>query len=154
PASPDDVEIFNGLREGLQVLKDAGFFLIVVTNQPDVARGKTTREAVEAINALIARELPAIDRFVVCYHDNDDHCDCRKPRPGMLLASAKDLNIDLGRSYMIGDRWGDVEAGIAASCRTIFIDYGYLEKRPTHCDRRVSSTEEALQVIESERQNE
>jgi D-glycero-D-manno-heptose 1,7-bisphosphate phosphatase len=150
PACVADVKIFDGLRNDLQHLKDAGFLLIVVTNQPDVARGKTSRETVEGINALVARELPAIDRFMVCYHDNEENCDCRKPRPGMLLASAREFNIDLARSYIIGDRWADVEAGIAASCRTIFIDNGYLEKQPTHCDYRVSSTREGLGIIRSE----
>jgi D-glycero-D-manno-heptose 1,7-bisphosphate phosphatase len=106
PTRVEDVEIYAGLREQLQRLKDRGFFLIVVTNQPDVVRGTTSRETVDGINRTIAREIPAIDRILVCFHDNGDGCGCRKPRPGMLLAGAKEFDVDLQRSYMVGDRRG------------------------------------------------
>jgi len=109
PARVEDLEIYEGLSERLQRLKDRGFILIVVTNQPDVARGTTRKETVEAINRLIAREIPAIERFIVCFHDSSDGCDCRKPKPGMLLAGAADFNVDLKRSYIVGDRGSDVE---------------------------------------------
>ncbi|WP_454645594.1 D-glycero-alpha-D-manno-heptose-1,7-bisphosphate 7-phosphatase [Bradyrhizobium liaoningense] len=154
PARVEDVEVYPGLREQLQRLKDRGFVLIVVTNQPDVARGTTPRETVEGINDLIAREIPAIDRFLVCFHDNNDGCDCRKPRPGMLLTGAAEFDIDLARSYMVGDRRSDVEAGIAAGSRTIFIDRAYREPPPIQYDHRVSSTLEALTIIESESEHE
>ena len=154
PAGVEDLEIYQGLRERLQRLKDRGFVLIVVTNQPDVARGTTLKETVESINGAIAREIPAIDRFIVCFHDNADGCDCRKPRPGMLLAGAREFDVDLERSYMVGDRSSDVAAGIAAGSRTIFIDRGYREPPPPHCDHRVSSTLEALTIIESESEHE
>jgi D-glycero-D-manno-heptose 1,7-bisphosphate phosphatase len=154
PARVEDVEVYPGLREQLQRLKDRGFVLIVVTNQPDVARGTTPRETVEGINGLIAREIPAIDRFIVCFHDNNDCCDCRKPRPGMLLTGAAEFDIDLAHSYMVGDRRSDVEAGIAAGSRTIFIDRAYREPPPTQYDHRVSSTLEALTIIESESEHE
>jgi D-glycero-D-manno-heptose 1,7-bisphosphate phosphatase len=150
PTRVEDVEIYAGLREQLQRLKDRGFFLIVVTNQPDVARGTTSRETVDGINRTIAREIPAIDRILVCFHDNGDGCGCRKPRPGMLLAGAKEFDVDLQRSYMVGDRRGDMEAGIAAGSRTIFVDRAYTEPPPTKYDYRVSSTHEALTIIESE----
>jgi D-glycero-D-manno-heptose 1,7-bisphosphate phosphatase len=146
PASVTELEILPGVAGALEQLKKAGFMLIVVTNQPDVARGTTTREAVEAIHAHLADTLP-IDRFVVCYHDTADECDCRKPRAGMLLACAKDLQIDLARSYMVGDRWRDLEAGRRAGCKTFFIDYGYDEERPRDYDFRVASLAEAASVI-------
>jgi D-glycero-D-manno-heptose 1,7-bisphosphate phosphatase len=154
PARIDDLEIYEGLRDRLQRLRDRGFALIVVTNQPDVARGTTLREAIEAINGRIAAELPAIHKFIVCYHDNADGCDCRKPKPGMLLAGAEEFNVDLQRSYMIGDRRSDVEAGIAAGSRTIFIDRAYNEPSPTTFDHRVFSTHEALEIIEGEFEHE
>jgi D-glycero-D-manno-heptose 1,7-bisphosphate phosphatase len=154
PARVDDLEIYEGLSGRLQRLKDRGFVLIVVTNQPDVARGTTPRETVEQINDLIAREIPAIDRFMVCFHDNDDGCDCRKPKPGMLLAGAAEFGVDLRRSYMVGDRRSDVEAGIAAGSRTIFIDRAYKESPATIYDHRVFSTQEALTIIESEIEHE
>lgn len=150
PARVEDLKIYEGLREPLQRLKDRGFVLIVVTNQPDVARGTTPRSTVEAINDAIAQEIPAIDKFIVCFHDNSDGCDCRKPLPGMLLAGAAEFDIDLARSYMIGDRRGDIEAGIAAGSRTIFVDRAYREPSPTNYNYKVSSTHEALNIIESE----
>lgn len=154
PSRIEDLKIYAGLRGQLQRLKDRGFTLIVVTNQPDVARGTTPKSTVESINAAIAREIPAIDRIIVCYHDNADGCDCRKPKPGMLLAGAAEFDVDLPRSYMIGDRKGDVDAGRAAGIRTIFVDRGYREAAPTNYDHKVSSTSEALQIIERESDNE
>jgi D-glycero-D-manno-heptose 1,7-bisphosphate phosphatase len=154
PARPEDVEIYAGLREQLQRLKDRGFVLIVVSNQPDVVRGTTPRDTVERINDLVARELPSIDRFLVCFHDNGDNCDCRKPRPGMLLSGAAEFGVDLVRSYIIGDRRSDVEAGVAAGSRTIFIDRNYREPPPLNYDHKVSSTREALAIIENESEDE
>jgi transaldolase len=149
PSDVNSLDIIPEAAEALRRLKHAGFVLIVVSNQPDVARGTTTRAQVEAINAKLAQHL-AIDRFIMCYHDSADHCDCRKPRPGMLLAGAREFGIDLHASFMVGDRWRDIEAGAAAGCRTVFIDYGYQEKRPESCDFRVSSTEEAALAILNE----
>lgn len=154
PARVEEVEIYGGLRKQLQRLKDHGFIIIVVTNQPDVARGTTSKATVEEINGLIAREIPAIDRFLICFHDSSDGCDCRKPQPGMLLAGAKEFDIDLQRSYMIGDRRGDIEAGVSAGTRTIFVDRAYRELPPAHYDYKVSSTNEALTIIENECENE
>jgi len=146
PADVGEIEILPGVFDALHRLKDAGFALIVVSNQPDVARGTTPIETVEAINAYLSAHLP-VDRLIMCYHDSNDGCDCRKPRPGMLCAGAKEFDVDLASSYMLGDRWRDVEAGIAAGCKTIFIDYGYDEKRPQSYDYRVFSTEEAVMTI-------
>jgi D-glycero-D-manno-heptose 1,7-bisphosphate phosphatase len=129
PTSLAELQILPGVPEALHALKDAGFLLLVVTNQPDVARGSTTRAAVEELNDALARQLP-IDRFYACYHDSGDGCACRKPRPGMLLEASREHGIDLPGSIMVGDRWRDVEAGAAAGCRTVFIDYEYREKRP------------------------
>jgi D-glycero-D-manno-heptose 1,7-bisphosphate phosphatase len=151
PAGVEEVDIFPGLDEALKDLKDAGFILIVVSNQPDVARGTTPKATVEAINACLARRLP-IDRFIMCYHDSSDGCDCRKPSPGMLYAGAREFDVDLGASFMVGDRWRDVEAGIAAGCKTVFIDYGYDEKQPEVCDYRVSSAYEGFITILTETQ--
>ncbi|MEI7997941.1 MAG: HAD family hydrolase [Candidatus Omnitrophota bacterium] len=146
PAGLVEVEILPGVPQALMALRQAGFLLIVVTNQPDVARGKTSREVVEEINKDLSGRL-AIDEFLSCFHDNGDNCDCRKPRPGALLAAAKAHNIDLSKSYMVGDRWRDTEAGKRAGCKTIFIDYGYAEKQPESFDHRVGSLLEASQII-------
>ena len=146
PAGAAEIEIFPGVPQALTALREAGFLLIVVTNQPDVARGTTSRKTVEEINNHLAASL-AIDEFRTCFHDNSDGCNCRKPLPGALLAAAKARNIDLANSYMVGDRWRDIEAGQRAGCKTIFIDYGYTEKQPGRPDHRVRSLPEAAQII-------
>jgi D-glycero-D-manno-heptose 1,7-bisphosphate phosphatase len=146
PTSVADVEILPGVVEALRRLKAAGFVLIVVSNQPDVARGTISRATVEAINDHLGAALP-IDRFIMCYHDSADRCECRKPLPGMLLEGAREFDVDLPSSYMVGDRWRDVEAGLAAGCQTIFLDYHYAEKQPEVYDHAVSSLAEAASVI-------
>lgn len=129
PASVEEMQILPGTREALERMKALGFVLIVVTNQPEVARGRQSREVVEAMHAAMAKELP-LDEFVVCYHDDRDGCACRKPLPGMLVAAAARHGIDLASSFMIGDRWRDIEAGHAAGCQAVFLDYGYRERAP------------------------
>jgi D-glycero-D-manno-heptose 1,7-bisphosphate phosphatase len=146
PASVEEVEILPGVTEALQRLKDADFVLIVVSNQPDVGRGATPKATVEEINDYLAKHMP-IDRFIMCYHDSRDRCDCRKPSPGMLFAGAQGFDVDLASSYMVGDRWRDVEAGISAGCKTIFIDYGYNEKQPKSFDYKVSLFSDAVDII-------
>ncbi len=146
PSTLAELEIFPGVSEALARLKAAGFRLIVVTNQPDVARGTQTREQVEALHAVLRAQLP-IDEFRVCYHDEADGCECRKPKPGLLLEAACEHEIDLAASYLIGDRWRDVAAGQAAGCTCLFVDYGYVETRPAQPFVRSASTAEAVDWI-------
>lgn len=146
PSSFEDVEILPGVDEALNNLKSAGYLLIVVTNQPDVATGKTTMLMVEQINTYLGDILP-IDEFRTCYHQDSDCCRCRKPLPGSLYDAARKYRIDLSESFMIGDRWRDIEAGKSAGCKTIFINYGYLEKQPDSPDFVVSSLKEASNII-------
>lgn len=146
PHCLSDLEILPGVDKALHALHDAGWLLIVVTNQPDVARGTKQMADVEAINQRLKQSLP-IDEFRTCYHDSDDGCYCRKPLPGSLLAAARDHGIDLASSYMVGDRWRDTMAGEQAGCKTIFIDYGYLEKQPEKFNHRVGSLLEAANII-------
>ncbi len=147
PSSLAELKITAGTESALKELKDRGFKLIVVTNQPDVARGLQTQAAVETIHRALLSILPLDDIFV-CYHSDEDHCDCRKPKPGMLLDAAKKHNIDLTHSYLVGDRWRDVEAGYNAGCKTILVDSGYNEKMPAHPpDARVGSLREAADWI-------
>ena len=120
--------------------------LIVVTNQPDVARGITPLVDVEAINQHLQKCLP-IDEIRTCYHNSSEGCNCRKPLPGALIASAIKHGINLASSYMVGDRWRDTEAGERAGCKTIFLDYGYNEKQPTKFNYRVHSLVEAADII-------
>jgi len=145
PMSLDALEVLEGVPSALRKLRDAGFRLIVVTNQPDVARGSQTRAMVEAMNARLAAELP-VDEVVVCYHDGDD-CDCRKPKPGALLDAARRHGLELKQSFMVGDRWRDIEAGQRAGCRCLFVDRGYREQQPAAPFVRVKSLAAAAEWI-------
>lgn len=150
PSSVDALRVLPGVGDALRRLKTAGFQLIVVTNQPDVARGRQTRATVEQIHAALAAMLP-IDDFRVCYHDDADDCACRKPRPGLLVEAARDRGVDLSASTMVGDRWRDIEAGQQAGCTTVFVDSGYSEKRPEAPDAVVTSLAGAADWILGER---
>lgn len=143
PASAAELEISPDAEEALKELKAEGYKLLVVTNQTDVAKGTATRAAVEEINRKLAAALP-VDEIFVCYHQDADNCACRKPKPGMLLEAARVHNVDMSESFMVGDRWRDVEAGQNAGCRTVFIDGGYEERQPSKpADARVHSLKEA-----------
>ncbi len=121
PAGLAEFALVDGAAEACRSLGDLGFLRIVVTNQPDVARGTQRREVVEAIHQRLREGVP-VDDIRVCYHDDDDLCDCRKPKPGLLMSAAQDWGIDMAASFIIGDRWRDVEAGQQAGCTTILID--------------------------------
>lgn len=146
PASLAALKILPGVADAMQFLHEAGWLLIVVTNQPDVARGITTYSEVEAINRYLQQSLP-IDEFRTCYHQDSDGCSCRKPLPGALLDAASVHGINLSLSYMVGDRWRDIDAGNLAGCKTIFIDYGYTERRPKVYNHIVQNMYEAAQII-------
>jgi D-glycero-D-manno-heptose 1,7-bisphosphate phosphatase len=131
PASVENLQIYRDAATALLALKQAGYRLIVVTNQPDIARGTQTWEAVDAINAAIGAVLP-IEEFLVCAHDDADHCACRKPKPGLVLEAAERGGINLAQSFLIGDRWRDIDCGAAAGVRTVLLDRGYRERAPEH----------------------
>jgi len=153
PARVEDLEILPGVPAALARLHDAGFRLVVVTNQPDVARGTQRREVVDAMHAQLASVLP-IDEFRVCDHDDGDDCRCRKPKAGMLEDAARASGVSLPSSFMVGDRWRDIEAGRRAGCTTVFIDWGYLEQRPEHPDHVVPSLPDAVEWILSKSRSE
>ena len=150
PGEVNDFEVYEDVAAGCAQLKAAGYLLVVVTNQPDVARGRQTRTAVDAMHRKMLEALPQIARVEVCWHagaDWADPCDCRKPRPGMVLRAAKALNIDLSQSFLIGDRWQDVDCGHGAGCRTIFIDRNYCEALKQPPNWSVQSFGQAVEVI-------
>ncbi len=146
PAALAEVELACGARAACGVLRAAGFVLVMATNQPDVARGLIARAAVDAINDHLRTRL-GLDAIEVCCHDDRDDCGCRKPRPGMLLRAARRMGLDPAASFMVGDRWRDIEAGRAAGCRTILIDHGYADNDIARPDFRVRSMGEAAQGI-------
>ena len=148
PTNLSDFEILPEVPEACRRLKQAGFVLVVVTNQPEVGRGTMKQEVVEQMHAKMSRELP-IDRVEVCYHPGHgmSDCDCRKPKPGLLLKAANEMKIDLTRSWMVGDRWRDVDCARAAGCRSIFIERDYEESLRTSPDFTVRSFNDAVNPL-------
>lgn len=146
PTTLGEFEILPGVAEALLRLRSAGFLNLVVTNQPDITTGKQQPEILEAMHARLLAEL-ALDAVRVCPHTDAAACACRKPAPGLLLEAAREYDIDLKGSYMVGDRWRDVEAGQRAGCECFFIDYGYSEKSPKKPYVAVKSLAEAAAVI-------
>ena len=146
PRSLAELELLPGVQEALQGLKAAGYCLVVVTNQPDIARGIARRAVVDSMNDWLKSVLP-LDAVLTCPHDNDDQCQCRKPLPGLITRAAYELHVECKASYMIGDRWRDVEAGRRAGCKTFFIDCGYDEQAPESYDFRVGSLPDAARII-------
>jgi D-glycero-D-manno-heptose 1,7-bisphosphate phosphatase len=149
PATVEEFTLFEGVAKSCARLKAAGFALIVATNQPDVGRGTQRQAEVEAIHSHLHRLIPAIDHIEVCY---DVDCAAppsprRKPAPGMLFDAAQTLGLDLARSWMVGDRWRDIDCGHSAGCRTIFIDFGYDEKLRERPDFIVSNFPAAVGII-------
>ena len=146
PNTIDDVYIFPEMKDMLRMFNKMGYINIIITNQPDVAKGKQTRENVEAINNIIKWNL-SIDDVFTCYHSDEDNCNCRKPKIGSFLMAKEKYNLDLRKSWMIGDRWSDIEAGYAAGCSTIFIDRGYKEKQSFRNDFCVVDIKEIMEII-------
>ena len=149
PRPPNDVaelEILPGVPEALALLKGRGLRLVVVTNQPDVARGAQTRERVEEIHAALRQRLP-LDEIRACYHDDADACACRKPRPGLLRDAARAHGIDLAASFLVGDRWRDIEAGRAAGCLTLLVAAPYNRDRTGDPHYVVADLLEAARLI-------
>jgi len=146
PRRLEDFRLYPEAASSLRKLKRAGFLLAVVTNQPDVGHGLIARSEVDAMHEVMCRQLP-LDAIKACYHRQADDCGCRKPRPGMLIEAAGELGIDLGESFMVGDRGSDVEAGRAAGCTTVFIDLGYDGPKPDAADHVVHSIAEAADAI-------
>ncbi len=145
PTSVAALKILPGVADALRLLQAHGFLRIVVTNQPDVARGRVSREAVEAIHRLMLTALP-LDAIFVCYHDDGDACACRKPRPGLLREAASAYDVDLLGSFLVGDRWRDIEAGHAAGCTTFLLRRSY--SGPCSPDHEVHHLPEAARRIE------
>ncbi len=146
PTSLDEFRFLPGVEDAVRRLKQAGYLIIVCTNQPDVPNGRTSQATVEAMHDLVRAKLD-VDFIKVCFHSDADGCACRKPKPGMILAAADEHSIDLPRSYVVGDRWRDVAAGRAAGCLTIFVEYGYEQEGPNEPDHVVASLSEAANLI-------
>ncbi len=150
PFAPTKFEQFRVLpkvADSLRILKDLGFLTVTVTNQPDISLGRQNLDELDAIHSFLLKNY-AIDLIKVCIHTDDHGCKCRKPKPGMLLEVAMKYEISIDSCFMIGDRWRDVEAGQRAGCGTNFyIDYKYLEKRPSGSFETVNSLHDCVLTI-------
>jgi D-glycero-D-manno-heptose 1,7-bisphosphate phosphatase len=146
PRSVTEFRLLPGVADACAELKQAGFALVVVTNQPDIARGTQTRAQVERMHERL-RSLVPVDEICVCPHDDADACACRKPQPGMLLAAAERLGLDLARSASVGDRWRDVEAARRAGVKAIYVECNYDEPAPVGVDVAVANLPEAAAWI-------
>lgn len=146
PSNTDELVIVSDAFSTLTRLRKNGFRLVIVTNQPDIAGGRTSHQAVDEINDFLLRKL-SVDNIEVCPHDDCDGCDCRKPLPGMLVRSAQRFGIELGVSFMVGDRWRDIEAGRRAGCQTILIGDGYTEAIRSKPDIAVATLKDAANWI-------
>lgn len=150
PRHLEEFTLYADAVNGCERLKQAGFLLVVVSNQPDVGRGTQSRAIVDAMNERLAALIPVLDRIETCFHGGPDFhqpCLCRKPKPGMLYRAAEVMLIDLPNSYFIGDRWRDVDCARTAGCRAIFIDRGYSENLRHLPDVTVTSFDAAVTAV-------
>jgi D-glycero-D-manno-heptose 1,7-bisphosphate phosphatase len=146
PDSVADLVLTPGVEAACAALREAGYLLIMVTNQPDIARGTRDRAAVDAINDALRRRL-TLDDVLVCPHDDDDGCTCRKPRPGLILDAAARWHVTLSDSVMVGDRWRDIDAGHGAGCRTVLLFRDYDERPAAGADLIAGTLREAVPWI-------
>jgi D-glycero-D-manno-heptose 1,7-bisphosphate phosphatase len=146
PQTIEQVKIYGGAKDAINKLLEVHIIPVIITNQPEVARGNLKKDVADRINELICREC-GITNIYTCFHDDVDKCECRKPKPGLLKAAALKLEINLNQSYLVGDRWKDIESAHQVGCKAYFIDHAYEEKKPTKPYIRVNSLNEAVEDI-------
>ena len=146
PRKLEDFKLMPNSHHSVKRLKQKGFKVIVVTNQPDIGNGMVTLDVIKAMHQKLLDKTKVDDVFV-CTHRQDEACECRKPKPGMLFTASKKHGIDLSKSIMVGDRASDIEAGKRAGCKTIFIDRHYAEPRPLNPNATLPSLQKAVNFI-------
>jgi D-glycero-D-manno-heptose 1,7-bisphosphate phosphatase len=151
PPSAGELRLLPGVEAACRRLHDWGYALVVITNQPDIARGQQTRHEVDQMHTYLRGRLP-LDDIVVCPHDDSDGCLCRKPQPGMILDAAARLDLDLPTSFCVGDRWRDIEAARRAGVRAIHVERHYDERPASGAEATVSGLPEAVDFIASHRE--
>lgn len=147
PFSPrrfDEFKMLGGIETLLTSFKNIGFLNIIVTNQPDISRGLMKMEELDKMHLFIRERLP-VDDILVCTHDDIHNCGCRKPKAGMIIKASEKWDIDLRRSFMVGDTWKDMKAGKSAGCRTVLVDMEY--NQDIECDHRVKGLEELVEIF-------
>jgi D-glycero-D-manno-heptose 1,7-bisphosphate phosphatase len=144
PTSIDDFRLVHEAADAVRRIKAAGALAIVFTNQPEVARGLLAPQTLEAMHRLL-REQVAVDDVITCPHDDAARCACRKPQPGMLRAAAERWGVDLTASFVIGDRWRDIEAGRAVGAYTVLLERPY--SACTTADAVAQSLTDAVAIV-------
>ena len=152
PFAISEVELMEGVTEALDILLDLHILPVVITNQPDIARGKISLSQVEKVNNAIGLAT-GIEHFYICPHDDLDNCTCRKPKPGLISAALQDLNLDHKESFLVGDRWKDIEAGQALEIPCFYVDHSFTEIQPNQPFNRVKSLLEAVNIVKMEATN-
>lgn len=148
PWKLEEFEILPDVKECLEEFEEMGFLNIVFTSQPDVSRGLLKIEDLEEMHKSIMKMLP-VDEVKFCPHDDKDNCNCRKPKPGLLLEAAKKWSIDLKNSFVIGDTWKDIGAGKGAGCKTILIRREYNKDFQKDYDFEVNNLKETVEIIKN-----
>jgi len=144
PRKVIEFKLMSGIEKILNELRKYEFKIIIFTNQPDISRGLMKIEDLEKMHKIIKKVLYP-DIILYCPHDDTDNCDCRKPKPGMLIMAANELHINLNKSFVIGDTWKDIEAGRSAGCITILLNAAY--NRGVNSDYRVKNLDEAVEIV-------
>ena len=142
-----DLQILDEVNEALGIFGKLALIPIIISNQPDVARGLLSQLEHEKIESKIVT-LTGISKIYTCTHDEKDNCFCRKPKPGLILKAAEDHDIDITKSYLIGDRWRDMDLAKNVDCRSFFINRNYEEKYPEYFDYETGSILESAKIIE------
>ncbi len=149
PSSPwnfNEFKLIKGVKEPLEALAKIGYLLFVISNQPDISRGFVEKGTTEKISRIIYDKYP-VKEIIVCPHDDHHNCNCRKPKPGMILELSKKYDVDLKKSFLIGDNWKDTEAGEKAGCTTILLDKTY--NKSVESDYRTENLNTAVKLIKS-----
>jgi len=149
PSSPwkfEEFEMFLDIKKPLKKLKKLGYYLFIISNQPDISRGFIEEGTTEKINQIIYKKLP-IDEIITCPHDDAHNCNCRKPKPGMINILAKKYDIDKTKSFLIGDSWKDIEAGKSAGLKCILLYTPY--NKSVDADFRAKKLDGAVGLINS-----
>ena len=145
-----DLQVIDGVTDPLRRFAEAGWLLFIVTNQPNVAKGKALPGGVQAINDEVVRRLEVpITRSYICFHEAEDRCECRKPSPYFLREAAREFGVDLGQSWMVGDQDSDLLCGRNAGCKVALIEHvGSAHKRgKVEPDLRVADLEELANAL-------
>lgn len=149
PRTSEEFALLPGVVLAVKVLRRAGLLVVVVTNQPDVARGFLTPVELERVHERL-RQLVSVDAIYTCLHDDEHGCSCRKPKPGLLLRASKELGISLRTSYLVGDSWKDIAAGQGAGCKTFLVRTPDNNSTDIGADRVVPTLQVAAELIAGE----